>query len=40
MVSDPKYKFLDFEDELNSAGYDLLGDNQTDGTIFVFQFVT
>jgi tetratricopeptide (TPR) repeat protein len=40
MVTDSRYKFFDFEDRLNQAGYQLIGDHQTEGAIFVFQLVT
>jgi len=40
MVGDPLYRYVEFEDELNRAGYRLLGMNQVDGAIFVFQLNT
>ncbi len=40
MVADPRYKFFDFEDQLNKAGYQLITGHQIEGAIFVFQLVT
>ena len=40
MVKDPKYKFFDFEGEINKAGYNVLGSGQTKEAIFIFQMVT
>lgn len=40
MIQDPRYKFFDFEGELNTAGYKLLNANQVDDAIAVFSFVT
>ncbi|NND80084.1 MAG: hypothetical protein HKN53_09300 [Maribacter sp.] len=37
MVNDPKYKFFQFEEEFNKAGYRLLGSGQIQESIFVFQ---
>ncbi|MBT8305818.1 MAG: hypothetical protein KJN85_02665, partial [Maribacter sp.] len=37
MVNDPKYRFFQFEEELNGAGYQLLGSGQIKEAIFVFQ---
>ena len=39
MVKDPKYKFFDFEGELNEAGYNVLGSGQIKEAIFIFQMV-
>ena len=40
MVNDPKYSFFDFEGEFNDTGYTLLGRNQIQEALFVFQMVT
>lgn len=40
LVENPMYQFFDFESEFNSAGYDLLGSDQVDPAIFVFQLNT
>ncbi|MBT8287888.1 MAG: tetratricopeptide repeat protein [Flavobacteriaceae bacterium] len=40
MVRDPKYKFFDFESNLNAAGYNLLSSSQMEEAIFVFDFNT
>lgn len=40
MVADPKYRFFDFEQQLNRAGYNLMGGDQMDGALFVFQLNT
>lgn len=40
LVNDPKYQFFDFEPQFNRAGYNLLGDNQIEPAIFVFQLNT
>ncbi len=37
MVKDPAYKFIDFEKELNSRGYELLIRNQFQPALFVLQ---
>jgi tetratricopeptide (TPR) repeat protein len=37
MVNDPKYRFFEFENEFNKAGYRLLESGQTQEAIFVFQ---
>ena len=39
MVNDPKYGFFKFEQELNAAGYQLLGSGQIQESIFVFQMI-
>jgi tetratricopeptide (TPR) repeat protein len=40
MVNDPKYRFFDFESELNKAGYNMLGSGMHEEAITVFGFVT
>lgn len=40
MVADPAYRFVDFESELNRAGYQLLNSGQMQEAAFVFQFNT
>lgn len=40
MVSDPRYRFVDFEGEINQSGYDLLTGKQVDAAIYVFQLNT
>ncbi|MBT8271952.1 MAG: hypothetical protein KJO25_07905, partial [Bacteroidia bacterium] len=40
MVNDPRYKFFDFETNLNEAGYRLLSNGQNQEAIFVFDFNT
>ena len=37
MVKDPAYKFVNFEEELNSRGYELLIRNQFQPALFVLQ---
>lgn len=37
MVKDPQYRFFNFEQEFNEAGYDLLGKNQLEPALYVFQ---
>lgn len=39
-VADPKYRFVNFEEKMNSAGYELLGKKQVDGALFVFRLNT
>lgn len=39
MVKDSRYKFFDFEGELNKAGYNVLGRMQTKEAIFIFQMI-
>lgn len=36
-VNDPVYNFVDFEDEFNQAGYNLLGSDQKEGALMVFE---
>jgi tetratricopeptide (TPR) repeat protein len=40
MVKDPRYRFVDFEGEINQSGYDLLSSSQVDAAIYVFQLNT
>jgi len=40
LVSDPRYKFFDFEGEFNKAGYRLLGGDQIEEAIYVFTMNT
>lgn len=40
MVADPRYKFYNFESEINETGYHLLNGGQTDAAFFVFQLNT
>ncbi len=40
MVKDPRYRYVNFEDDLNQAGYDFLGDEQYDAAVFVMQLNT
>ncbi len=40
MVNDPRYRFVDFEGEINQSGYDLLAGKQVDAAIYVFQLNT
>ncbi|MEM7084956.1 MAG: tetratricopeptide repeat protein [Bacteroidota bacterium] len=40
LVNDPVYGFVNFESELNSAGYRLMGQQQFDGAIFVLEMNT
>ena len=40
MVKDPKYKFFDFEDQFNKAGYNVLGSGQIKEAVFIFEMVT
>ncbi|MBK8704154.1 MAG: tetratricopeptide repeat protein [Saprospiraceae bacterium] len=40
MVKDPRYRFVDFETEINDSGYDLLQDKEFDAAIYVFQLNT
>lgn len=40
MVNNPLYRFFQFEEEFNRAGYDLLSRNQTKPALFVFQLTT
>ncbi|MCB0683143.1 MAG: tetratricopeptide repeat protein, partial [Saprospiraceae bacterium] len=36
LVRDPKYRFVDFEDQINQAGYQLLNGNRIQEAMFVF----
>ena len=36
MVTDPRYRYINFESNFNEAGYKLLNEKQTEGAIFVF----
>ncbi|WP_020569625.1 tetratricopeptide repeat protein [Neolewinella persica] len=38
LVADPAYRFFDFEGQLNNAGQLLLGQNQLQPALFIFQF--
>jgi tetratricopeptide (TPR) repeat protein len=40
MIKSPKYRFFNFESEINKAGYQLLGSGQVQEAVFVFQMVT
>ncbi len=40
MVTDPKYRYMNFEDRFNKAGYDMLNGKQTDGALFIFKLNT
>ena len=40
MIDNPVYRFVDFNDEINQAGYDLLGSNQIKEAIIVFELNT
>ncbi len=40
MVNDPRYRFFDFEANLNDAGYRLISSGQIKEAIFVFEFNT
>lgn len=40
MAKDPKYRFFDFEGELNRTGYNLLNRQQLEPAIYVFQLNT
>ncbi|MEZ5042481.1 MAG: tetratricopeptide repeat protein [Saprospiraceae bacterium] len=37
MVKDPQYRFFDFNGEFNKVGYNLLGQNQLEPALFVFE---
>ena len=39
-VKDPKYRYYDFEDEFNQAGYQLMNNGQVQQAMMVFQFNT
>jgi tetratricopeptide (TPR) repeat protein len=40
MVTDPKYRYLDFETKINDAGYRVLNQKQLEGAIIIFQLNT
>jgi tetratricopeptide (TPR) repeat protein len=40
MVTDTKYRYINFEDKINTAGYNMLNGNQTEAAISVFQLNT
>lgn len=40
MTVDPKYRYMNFEQKINQAGYDLINSNQMQPAIFVFQLNT
>jgi tetratricopeptide (TPR) repeat protein len=40
MVTDPKYRYINFEDKINTAGYNMLNGKQMEAAIFVFQLNT
>lgn len=40
LVADPNYRFFDFEGKMNNAGQMLLGQNQLQPALFIFQFCT
>lgn len=40
MLADPRYQYYPFEDRLNRAGYQLMGDEQLQPAMFVFQLIT
>lgn len=40
MVTDPRYRYYNFEERFNGAGYDLLAKNQAESALFVFQLNT
>lgn len=40
MIKDPKYRFFNFEEEFNKAGYKLLGSGQNQEAVFIFQMIT
>ncbi|MCB9296276.1 MAG: tetratricopeptide repeat protein [Lewinellaceae bacterium] len=37
MVKDPAYRFFDFEEEFNNAGYQLMNSGQVESALYVFQ---
>jgi tetratricopeptide (TPR) repeat protein len=37
LVNDPRYRYYNFEEQFNRAGYNLLGDNQLQSALFVFE---
>jgi tetratricopeptide (TPR) repeat protein len=40
MAADPKYRYVNFEQKINQAGYDLLNSKQTEQAIYVFSLNT
>ena len=40
MVNDPVYQFVDFEDQFNRAGYNMMGGEQHQGAVFVLEMTT
>jgi tetratricopeptide (TPR) repeat protein len=40
MAADPTYRYINFEEKLNQAGYDLLNSKQLEPALFVFQLNT
>jgi len=40
MVADPRYKYVDFEGNINRSGYDLLNAKQTEAALYVFTLNT
>jgi tetratricopeptide (TPR) repeat protein len=40
MVADPKYRYINFEDKINTAGYNMLNGKQMEAATFVFQLNT
>jgi tetratricopeptide (TPR) repeat protein len=40
MAADPKYRYVNFEQKINQAGYDLLNSKQFDAAIYVFELNT
>lgn len=40
LVTDPKYRYIKFEEKFNNAGYELLGRQNVEGALFVFRLNT
>ncbi len=40
MVANPRYRYVDFEGQINRSGYNLLNQKQNDGALFVFELNT
>ena len=40
MASDPKYKYVNFEQKINQSGYDLLNSKEMDAALYVFELNT
>ncbi|MFN8289597.1 MAG: hypothetical protein U0U70_05045 [Chitinophagaceae bacterium] len=40
MVSDPRYRYINFEDQFNQAGYKLLDDKQFEGALYILGLTT